>query len=141
MDSAVEFVAVDNPTATRFTLHILAAVAEHEAALVSQRTKAALAAARARGVKLGGAREGVRPDHRKGTAAVIKTAREFARQVGPVILAMRQRGLSLRQIGAALTDQGVRTARGGAWSADAVRQVLTRTEARVEALQREAQAG
>jgi DNA invertase Pin-like site-specific DNA recombinase len=54
MDSGVEFVAVDNPLATRFTLHILAAVAEHEAAMISARTKAALAAARARGVKLGG---------------------------------------------------------------------------------------
>src|ERR1700744_6231229 len=56
MDSGVEFVAVDNPQATRFTLHILAAVAEHEAAMISSRTKAALAAAQARGVKLGGHR-------------------------------------------------------------------------------------
>jgi DNA invertase Pin-like site-specific DNA recombinase len=81
MDSGVEFVAVDNPTATRFTLHILAAVAEHEAAMISARTKAALAAARARGVKLGGRREGTRPDHRRGTEAVVKAAGEFARQV------------------------------------------------------------
>jgi DNA invertase Pin-like site-specific DNA recombinase len=128
MDSGVEIVAVDNPTATRFTLHILAAVAEHEAAMISARTKAALAAARARGVRLGGRREGVRPDYLKGTEAVIKAAKEFAQQVGPMVLAMRQEGLSLRQIGAALTDGGVRTARGGAWSADAVRQVLMRTE-------------
>jgi DNA invertase Pin-like site-specific DNA recombinase len=117
MDSDVEFVAVDNPTATRFTLHILAAVAEHEAAMISARTKAALAAARARGVKLGGKREGVRPDHRRGTEAVMKVAYEFAQQVAPMVLAMRQEGLSLRQIGAALADKGVRTARGGAWSA------------------------
>jgi DNA invertase Pin-like site-specific DNA recombinase len=123
----VEFVAVDNPTATRFTLHILAAVAEHEAAMISARTKAALAAARARGVKLGGKREGgVRPDYLKGTEAVVKAADEYARQVGPMVLAMRQGGFSLRQIGTALTDRGVRTARGGAWSADAVRQVLLR---------------
>jgi DNA invertase Pin-like site-specific DNA recombinase len=128
MDSGVEFVAVDNPTATRFTLHILAAVAEHEAGMISARTKAALAAARARGVKLGGRREGVRPDHRKGTEAVMKAAGEFGVQVAPMVLAMRQEGLSLRQIGAALTDRGVRTARGGAWSADAVRQVIRRTE-------------
>jgi DNA invertase Pin-like site-specific DNA recombinase len=126
MDSGVEFVAVDNPTATRFTLHILAAVAEHEAAMISARTKAALAAARARGVKPGGKRQGVRPDHLKGTEAVVKAADEFARQVGPMVLAMRQKGLSLRQIGAPLTNHGVRTARGGAWSADAVRQTLLR---------------
>ncbi len=49
MDSGAEFVAVDNPHASRFTLHILAAVAEQEAAMISQRTKAALAAAKARG--------------------------------------------------------------------------------------------
>jgi DNA invertase Pin-like site-specific DNA recombinase len=53
MESKVEFVAVDNPHATRFTLHILAAVAEHEADMISQRTKAALAAAKTRGTALG----------------------------------------------------------------------------------------
>ena len=53
MDSGVEFVAVDNPHATRLTLHILAAVAEHEREMIAQRTKAALQAAKARGVRLG----------------------------------------------------------------------------------------
>src|ERR1700720_1769287 len=53
MDSSVEFVAVDNPHATRLTLHILAAVAEHEREMIAQRTKAALQAAKVRGVRLG----------------------------------------------------------------------------------------
>src|SRR5262249_19254047 len=53
MDSGVEFVAVDNPHATRLTLHILAAVAEHERLMIAERTKAALQAAKARGVRLG----------------------------------------------------------------------------------------
>jgi DNA invertase Pin-like site-specific DNA recombinase len=53
MDSGVEFVAVDNPHATKFTIRILAVVAQHEAEMISERTKAALAAAKARGVRLG----------------------------------------------------------------------------------------
>src|SRR5215218_3176352 len=56
MDSSRDFVAVDNPHATRLTLHILAAVAEHEREMISARTKAALQAAKARGKRLGNPR-------------------------------------------------------------------------------------
>jgi DNA invertase Pin-like site-specific DNA recombinase len=52
MESGVEFVAVDMPHASKFTIHILVAVAEHEQELISKRTKAALAAAKERGIKL-----------------------------------------------------------------------------------------
>ena len=56
MESGVEFVAVDNPHANKLTIHILAAVAQHEREMISERTKAALAAARARGTQLGNPR-------------------------------------------------------------------------------------
>ena len=58
MESGIDFVCCDNPTANRLTIHILAAVAEDEARCISERTKAALQASRARGVKLGSARKG-----------------------------------------------------------------------------------
>jgi DNA invertase Pin-like site-specific DNA recombinase len=69
MESGAEFVACDNPTATRFTIHILAAVAEQEGRAISQRTKDALAAAKARGTVLGGPRGNAPPDARLGAAA------------------------------------------------------------------------
>jgi len=56
MESGAEFVAVDFPQANKLTIHIIAAVAEHEAAMISQRTKDALAAAKKRGKVLGGFR-------------------------------------------------------------------------------------
>jgi DNA invertase Pin-like site-specific DNA recombinase len=60
MEAGVEFEAVDFPQANRLTIHILAAVAEHEAKVISERTKAALAAAKRRGVQLGGFRAGAK---------------------------------------------------------------------------------
>src|SRR6187397_2824308 len=53
MESGVEFIAVDNPHANKLTVHILAAVAQHEREMISERTKAALAAAKKRGQQLG----------------------------------------------------------------------------------------
>jgi hypothetical protein len=64
MDGKIEFIACDNPTATRLTLHILAAVAEHEAEVISQRTIAALQAAKRRGVVLGRGAPGSRQSGR-----------------------------------------------------------------------------
>lgn len=128
MDSGVEFVAVDNPHATRFTLHILSAVAEHERLMIASRTKAALAAAKARGVALGGRRGTHVVDHRLGAEARQRQSQDFAQGVGAIIRPLRDQGMSLREIAAQLTVDHVQTLRGGAWTATAVANVLRRID-------------
>jgi DNA invertase Pin-like site-specific DNA recombinase len=107
-----------------FMLHIYAAFAEKERALISERTRAALAAAKARGVRLGNPRNLAKAGA-KGTAAKVAAAEAFAANLMPIIREIRSAGAtSLRAIGAELTRRGIRTSRGGAWSAEAVRSVL-----------------
>lgn len=124
MDSRVDFVACDMPEANRLTLHILAAVAEHERDMISQRTKAALAAAKARGTRLGS------PDGktaRKAAAArLIAKADQFAATVQPMAEGLALQGLSLREIARRLNDRGIKTSRGKAWQATTVRNLLAR---------------
>jgi DNA invertase Pin-like site-specific DNA recombinase len=110
----------------KFLVTQMAAVAELEAGLIGQRTRAALRAAKARGIALGGWRGGPKIDGQLGADANRKQAEAFAAKLAPVITDMQGRGLSLRQIAAQLTAQGIRTPRGGQWSACAVRNVLLR---------------
>ena len=113
-----------------FLLHLYAALAEKERTLISQRTKAALAAAKARGQVLGN------PRLAENRAAVIASriagADAFAATVAPVIAEIRAAGAkSLRQIAAALNARGIATARGDRWEAATVANVLKRPSARV----------
>jgi len=131
MEAGVEFVAADMPTANRLTVHILAAVAEEEARMISARTMAALAAAKARGVKLGNPRlrAGTGEQARAAAAERSRLSARHASDVLPMIEAARRAGcLSLGQLAEALTARGVRTASGGQeWDATQVRRVLLRT--------------
>jgi len=125
MDSGVEFVATDNPHANKLTIHILAAVAEHEREAISERTKAALAAAKARGKKLGGPR--LDEARRRSIAARSEIADAFAANVRPIIKEIRASGVtSMRGIARALAARGVKTARGGDWSDVQVAAILRR---------------
>src|SRR5215469_3763800 len=109
-----------------FMLHIYAALAEKERALISERTRAALASAKARGVRLGNSTN-LAEAAAKGTAAKVAMAAAFATNVLPIIREIQASGAtSLRAIAAELDRRNVRTARGGAWSAEAVRSVLRR---------------
>src|SRR5260221_2844147 len=136
MNSGVEFVAVDFPQANRLTIHILAAMAEHEREMISARTKAALAAAKARGVKLGGDRGGLNQDARRARNAGSAKVRRMratgrASSLMPVLTRLRAQGVrSAQALARALNEEGVPTVSGtGQWQANGVLRVLRRVEA------------
>lgn len=126
--AGVEFIAADMPNANRLTVRLMAVIAQEEREMISVRTKQALAAAKARGVRLGGRRGSHVVDNRLGREAIQRRADAFAAGVGPIADGLRQAGHSLRQIAATLADRGILTPRGGVWSADGVRQVLLRQQ-------------
>lgn len=128
LESGVEVTAADMPEANRFVLHIMAAVAEQEGRAISERTKAALAAAKARGVKLGWSiperASEQRQAARKGAAVNRARALTHAENVLPMVEQIRAGGASLRQIAAELNTRGIKTARGGKWHATTVRNTI-----------------
>jgi DNA invertase Pin-like site-specific DNA recombinase len=133
IESGVDFVAADNPYANRTTLPLLAAVAEEEARIVSARTKAALAAAKARGVKLGnpnGARalRGKQVGNHAAVAAIKSKAEQGAAETYQQIQAIVAESgpSSLAAISRELNARRVRTPRGGLWYPTSVKLVLDR---------------
>ena len=138
MNSGCEFVACDNPTANRLTLHVLAAVAEDEARRVSERTKTALAALKAKGVKLGSARpghwDGNEDARLKGLAKARKVAAEVRSEMADQAYAdiftlvsdWRASGITLAGIAEKLNAEGHTTRRGKPWNPVQVSRVLER---------------
>lgn len=111
-----------------FTLHLYAALAEKERALIAERTRLALAAKKAQGAILGN-RTNLPEAGAKGAAANRDGADAYAVNVRPIIEQVRAAGAtSLRAIAAALNERGVKTARGGAWHGATVANVLGRGE-------------
>jgi len=125
MESGVEFVACDMPHANRLTLHIMAAIAEHEAEMISKRTVAALAAARAKGAKLGGYRgKGGLSDasRAKGREVQTEAAKARAARLKPILNELRGADhKTYTALADALTMRGYPAPRGGQWSAMQVR--------------------
>ena len=110
------------PDADKFSLHIYASLAEQERTFISERTKAALAAAKDRGIKLGGLRDATE----KRNAAVQANAKARAEKVAGIIQPLRKQGATLRDIADTLNTSGVSTARGGQWQASQVKRTLER---------------
>jgi DNA invertase Pin-like site-specific DNA recombinase len=133
-DSGARFVAADMPEANELTVHIMAAVAQAERKAISQRTKEALQAAKARGQRLGnpnGAASLRRAAQGNfaGVVAIKAHARERAAQFSDVIAELRANGAgSPERLAAALNDGGFVTARGGRWHPSTVRNLLARLE-------------
>jgi len=134
MDSGLEFVCCDMPDANKFTIHILAAVAENEAELIRKRTKAALQAAKARGTKLGSARPGHWDgrEHLRGWAgcqnkAEVCEAHRQAKygQVLPIIKKLREHGESFKAIAIWLNESGYKTSRGNNWGPSQVQRLAS----------------
>ena len=115
MESGVEFVAVDNPHANELTVHFLAAIAQHEREMISERSKAALLAAKRRGRRLGN--PNLPEAAKRGVAALKANAKRFAANVRPIIDEIIAAGAkSHTAIAAKLNERNVPTARGGVWT-------------------------
>jgi DNA invertase Pin-like site-specific DNA recombinase len=125
MESRVAFIVAElGNAAPSFMLHIYAAVAQEERRVISERTRAALAAAKARGTALGNPR--IEAARAKAIESTKAAAASFARRVRPIILPMRTEGKSLREIADVLNARGVPTARGGKWAPTQIADILKR---------------
>jgi DNA invertase Pin-like site-specific DNA recombinase len=132
MEAGLDFVALDNEHANKFTLHVLAAVAEQEARATSERTKVALAAAKRRGKLLGSARpghwRGLEEKRLAGSRRGVRRAAELRTQAakqhnGMAVaeaLRMRRAGMSWFDVAAELNAKGLVTRRGNHWSKSSV---------------------
>ena len=120
--AGVKFVAADMPEANEMVVGIMALVAQAERRMISERTKAALAAAKARGTRLGKPKGYQIPSaaeaRRRGTAATKAGAEAFAERLRPVLQELE--GLSANAAAQELERRGYATARGGKWTAGAV---------------------
>ena len=132
LKGGIDFMACDMPEANKFTIRIMAALAEKEREMISERTKAALKAAQARGVTLGRPENATPEGRQKGITLSYevrqKKADDFAKETRPIIMEYISEGLSLRKIAEKLTERNVLTASGksSTWNHVAVKHILDR---------------
>jgi DNA invertase Pin-like site-specific DNA recombinase len=126
LESGVEFVATDMPSANRLTIHIMAAVAEEEARMISKRTKDALAAAKARGVKLGTPMNLTAEAQAKSAQINRLKAHKDYSHLERLVLEMLDKGQSLRKIADHLNNSGERTRNGATFTAATIKRLADR---------------
>jgi DNA invertase Pin-like site-specific DNA recombinase len=120
METGVDFVAADMPSANRFMLHVYAALGEEEGRRIADRTRAALQAAKARGVKLG-------KTGRERAAENRAQANTFARKLRPALRELRAAGVTtVRGVAEELNRRGIATPRGGQWHPTSAARLLAR---------------
>lgn len=135
-NSGVDFTCADNPDVNRLTIGLLAVINEDERERISERTKSALAAAKARGVKLGNpngaaALRKAGKGNRASVAAIQSNADRFAEELRGTVEAVCSSGTnSLAGIAAELNARHIRTPRGGKWHASSVQNLLGRLHVR-----------
>lgn len=127
-DAGIDFVAADMPNANRLTVGIMAMVAEQEREFISQRTKAALQAAKARGTKLGNPTgqppKATKASRARGGATTAANAAAFAARLRPIFTELAT--LSTNALAAELNRRGIATPKGGQWHAASVARVQRR---------------
>jgi DNA invertase Pin-like site-specific DNA recombinase len=133
--AGARFVIADMPQANELTVDLFAVLAQHERRVISERTTAALAAAKRRGVKLGNPAHLDRRARLKGSVAGNEvrsaSAAQRAADLGPIVAELRAAGAgSLRALAAALNARQIPAARGGEWTAAQVQRLLVRLDPR-----------
>lgn len=130
MDSGIEFLAVDMPSANNFTIHIFSALAEQEAKLISSRTKVALAELKKKGVKLGNPQNLTSEARAKGVNKIKENAmnNDRNRQAQSIILNCKEKEMSYRQIADYLNQLNFKTRHGNKFYAPTVLQLYNRMQ-------------
>lgn len=129
METGIEFVAVDAPFANKLLIHILSAFSEHERTLISERTKAALAAAKARGVRLGANGAELARKHKA-------LAQQFAEEMRPAVNEAFAKGArTLAEVALSLNSAGWRTREGSFHSPGSVHRILKRLDVTTACMQ------
>ncbi|HVK56425.1 MAG TPA: recombinase family protein [Burkholderiales bacterium] len=143
MDGGVEFIACDMPHANRLTLHIMAAMAEYERRVISDRTKAALSAAKERGVRMGNPNGASHLLHRCREAAAASAAsrqskaRDMAIALAPILQSLREQGVvSPTETAVELNRRNIPTSTGGHWHPTQVQRVQQRLQSLAAAVDR-----